>query len=563
MTLRARTEPGVNAWLGKLLGDPAALFCRVAHLDSDGNELGNAEVSVEQLAIQPIDLLYIAGNELNTGTGQANEENRTSVSELELRVARFYRALKGLDDGPMVRIDFLKPDDKQSLGQLLPLLRMLKGLLTDARPLHAKDFDPPSKPGPADKSNPEGYDLAELLAKITGLQISFQNVLADIYGIAIDAVVKDTDGNEEHYFSLQAAFAALAVAKLMFADIPFSLATADATSLQDRLLAAAGTGLRDAFPRVVSAATQENRAVLLDQAMRAARIMADAADRAGKFIADAAAATETAKKIELLISTGKALLGDEFNVLPHFTYDNGSDIQLSNADRSQLLDYARNHLQMPYPAEEWLESVAHVRPRTARWDYILALYESFHGDRLSLKPIQLPYRANDSWLAVEFPAVDPVHADQPFNIVHDTPSVTFHGDTAFSTAAQQCGMLGDDWTEVIPRKKEISGIAFNYDQPNAMPPQVLLLAVTPHKKGHWTWDDLVWILDDTLRRAKLRAVEPQLLDELDRAEIGVLLPAILADFAQRDLNVALDYRMNLQYVAAKAPIEAVARRDIR
>lgn len=90
-----------------------------------------------------------------------------------------------------------------------------------------------------------------------------------------------------------------------------------------------------------------------------------------------------------------------------------------------------------------------------------------------------------------------------------------------------------------------------------MPPQSLLLAVTPEIKGGWTWDDLIGILNNTLDRAKLRAVEPKLLDELLPPEVNILRPAILADFSQYDLNVALDYRLNLEMLASVIPIKTV------
>jgi len=79
-----------------------------------------------------------------------------------------------------------------------------------------------------------------------------------------------------------------------------------------------------------------------------------------------------------------------------------------------------------------------------------------------------------------------------------------------------------------------------------MAPQALLLAVPPEVTGHWSWDSLVSIVNDTLRRAKLRAVEPQLLDQLtDKPELGVLLPAIISEFQQYDLDISLDLRLNL------------------
>jgi hypothetical protein len=200
-----------------------------------------------------------------------------------------------------------------------------------------------------------------------------------------------------------------------------------------------------------------------------------------------------------------------------------------------------------------------VRPRSARWDHIRALVEAFNATSLELRPVQLPYRAGDHWLAVEFPETDAV-TNEPFTILHDTLSVVAHGAAAFAPAAKQCGLLIDDWTEVIPTKEEVTGITFNYDRPNACSPQALLLAVTPAEKGHWAWDDLVGILNDTLQRAKRRAVEPLLLDRVDRPEVGVLLPAIVADFSQHDLNISLDYRMNVQSLLATIPIISVAAR---
>jgi len=551
-------EPGLNAWLAKLLGDPALLFCRVAEMNKDGSEVDNAQMRVDQLGLQPVDIIYLVGGELNTGTDQSGEENRTSASELELRIAWAYRASKGIDDVPLIRIEFLKPDDKETLGQRLPMLRMLKGMITDARALNARDFDPPSKTSPADTTNPEGYDVPELLGRVSSLLTSFEGLHAQTIGIPIDAVIKDKDGNGQHYFTLETAFAASLEAKSSFVEVPFTFTDADAATLQNLLSIAAGAGLRDAFPRVQVTNSNARKAALLDQARNIARAIATNVQQATKFLADAAATTDVAKQVQHIISAGKALLGDEFNIMPHFNYNNGEDIELSNGDRAQLLAHAKDVLQMPYPAEEWLANVGPVRPKIARWDYLLSLYEIFHGERLSIEPIQLPYRASDSWLAVEFPEKDPINTDQPFTILHDTLSITIHGDSAFSTTSSQSGLLLDDWTELIPTQDEISGITFNYDQPNAAPPQVLLLAVTPEKKGHWRWDALVGILNDTLLRAKLRAVEPQLLDELDFAEVGVLLPAILADFSQYDLNIALDYRMNLQYVAATAPVQAVS-----
>ena len=86
-----------------------------------------------------------------------------------------------------------------------------------------------------------------------------------------------------------------------------------------------------------------------------------------------------------------------------------------------------------------------------------------------------------------------------------------------------------------------------------------MLAVPPVVKGNWDWNELVGILTDTLDRAKLRAVEPQLLATTGKVETAVLLPALLSNFTQADLDLALDYRLNLNIVAEEHPVLSAAQ----
>jgi hypothetical protein len=554
MTPRAQMEAGLNKWLGTVLGDPVDLLFRAAHLDADEIEIDHLDMSIADLAIQPIDLIYITGNELNSGITDGNEEARTGASELEGRIAYRYRQLKALDDEVIVRIEFMKPEINggRTLGQLLPLLRMLKSMITDSRPLHAGDFEPASKTGTADPANPQGYDVPNLQGRVETILVLFRFYLDELGNIPISATVKDVHGDPQPYLDLKSTFAAMQTSKVDFDEITYNFDGVHVADLQNVLTHISSTGLPDAFPRLTSAFTQEAKRILLQQAASVLRRAETAEAHASDLLTEAAAATEVRIRVEKYIAAGRLLFGDVFNILPVFTYRNGADVQQSNADRSQLLKYAKDTLKMIFPVDEWLQSTSHVRPKAARWDGIRAFTETFNEVSLELNPFQLPYRARDSWLAVEFPETDEL-THEPFNILHDTLSVITHGDIAL-TSAGQCGLLIDDWTEVIPTKEEVTGITFNYDRPNASPPQALLLAVTPQETGHWDWDDLVGVLNDTLQRAKRRAVEPLMLDKVNRPELGVLLPAVVADFSQYDLNISLDYRLNLKSLLESIPI---------
>jgi hypothetical protein len=105
-------------------------------------------------------------------------------------------------------------------------------------------------------------------------------------------------------------------------------------------------------------------------------------------------------------------------------------------------------------------------------------------------------------------------------------------------------LLLDEWTETIPNKEEVSGITFNYNQPNSTPPQAILLAVTPQETGNWNWDDLTNTVLDTFERAKERAIEPDDIDQM--MSLTTLLPATMAEFSTSIFtNISLDYSMNI------------------
>lgn len=555
MTPRAKMEAGMNKWLGTVLGDPDKVAYTVSYLNTMGLPQAAEVWTVSQLSVQPIDLVYLTGNELNTG-----EKDKTSSSELESRIAYAYKRTHGLDDSVTVKIEFKQPEGiagKQTFAEILPLLHMLRLLITDSRYLDAEDFEPHSKKSSADKNNPKALDDAELLSRVQQIQFLFTSNLNLVSGLAILARIPDPGANNllTGYNNLKDAFGALDKAKLTFEDIDFTFGNTEAAQLLDLLNAISNFGIADAFPRYSSVLTKETKASLLEQARSIIRRMAATDKSVTAVLTAATSLAGIQQKISEYLRAGKLMLQEAFNILPLFSFNNEADIQLSQGDAVELLNYATSQLNMKYPVDEWMQNAARVRPRLSRWDEIRSLYELNNSDELNIQAMQVPYRTRDSWLAVEYPETDPV-TGKPFNIVHDTLSIVTHGNP-FAPAAKQAGLLIDDWTEMMPVSKETTGITFNYNQPNAMPPQALLLAVTPEIKGHWNWDDLIGILNDTFNRAKLRAVEPQNLDELMQPEINILRPAVIADFSQHDLNLALDYRMNLVNLAFELPIQPV------
>ena len=76
-----------------------------------------------------------------------------------------------------------------------------------------------------------------------------------------------------------------------------------------------------------------------------------------------------------------------------------------------------------------------------------------------------------------------------------------------------CGLAVDEWVEVIPAAHETTSIAFHYDAPSSAPANVLLLTAHSGNAEVWTSLDAVRTVQEALAQARLRAVDPQVLDQ--------------------------------------------------
>lgn len=258
-------------------------------------------------------------------------------------------------------------------------------------------------------------------------------------------------------------------------------------------------------------------------------------------MAEADAAQSSKVAVNRLTDAAKAVLGDDFVILPGFFLSNAADVRatLEQRGRQLLRFYSEKYDLSPKLAlDTWMESLSPVRPAVNRLERIRIIAEFHTNSELDFRPIQLPFREKDSWLAVEFPELDEA-TGEPFTIKQDTLSICVSGLDPADAARRQQILVVDEWTEAVPNRSEVTGIAYNYNQPNNCAPNAVLVAVEPKGDRRWNWNVLSGILDDTLRRARTRAVEPAHL--LEDPALDVLLPMTIAGFDVHDSNISLDY----------------------
>jgi hypothetical protein len=255
---------------------------------------------------------------------------------------------------------------------------------------------------------------------------------------------------------------------------------------------------------------------------------------------DASATVE--QRIDELTQAIRQLTHDDFIILPEFNLAaaHGSEWQQSYDNRAQLLSYQKNDLSVDFPEDNWLYGVARVREKLQRWESVTQFGEALNNVSLSLTPLQFPYRTGDYWLALQYPDTQP-GTGESFVIDSDKLLYTAHYVDTFAQNAAICGLLLDEWTEVIPTTQETTGLTFHYDRPNCEAPQSLLLALPANFTGHWQWQDLVDTLHETLDMASKRAVEPAHWNETEYARF---LPAVVSSVTRYPIMMALDLAFN-------------------
>jgi hypothetical protein len=280
------------------------------------------------------------------------------------------------------------------------------------------------------------------------------------------------------------------------------------------------------------------------------RARALAADITARMTASAAALAEADQartdpdEARATIGALRALLGEDVLVVPEYTLPEnlGGDLHDAFDDSDGLV---RHLTQAPvsrdFPVDDWLHGIARVREMPRLWERVVLLSDALR-DRdglLSddpddvgpvLHPVQLPFRANDHWLAMELAAGATIDQDRLLFTAHYVQEPS-HGD------GPSCGLLFDEWTEVLPVDRETTGIAVHADSPDSEPPQSMLLVVPPVRTGTWQIGDLVAAVTETFDLARTRLVEPAQLDETGYAQ---LLPATVLSATRRPITISTD-----------------------
>ncbi|MBZ9772620.1 hypothetical protein [Mesorhizobium sp. CO1-1-8] len=264
--------------------------------------------------------------------------------------------------------------------------------------------------------------------------------------------------------------------------------------------------------------------------------------RADDGFAAHAAALDPAESVAALESVGKSLFGEDFRLIPRFRLSAARSVEVANALAACRSGTTVSHLTAPadpsiapiaFPVDTWLHGVARVREKMHACEETMILGAALGGGEPSLDALQLPFAPDDRWLGLAFPP------DRPPS--HDELLYTAIFAAPFDGSRLQCGLLLDEWSEMIPGDTAQTGITFHHDRPNTEAPQTMLLVTPSDHHAPWAWEDLVDALGETLDLAKLRAVEPV---QVDASPFAPFLPATVMATQVNQLTIAAHLALN-------------------
>lgn len=507
-TPRALLEPTLNKWIGEMIGDPAHIKCVVEYsIVTDSTQIDDSvTVSIADLELQPLDILHLfATGAMNGGT----ELNTRLANHARAQISSLPSDWTGTVDDVPVRIRYTERDaswsaDDFSFYEKSGYILSLRTLLTSSGILSADHLHIPGEE-PVSADEVRNQDVNELLIRIENANARLQAV-SDALDAFFTAQIDPEEASAHTY------------------------TTGEVDTLRTLLTEASAFGIAGSLPELQVSYTDAAGQALMLSAISVYKATLDRLHRAAADIEKGKdVSLPNDARVDALVQAARVIMEPSFRVWPQFTLRNATQLsgQLALPVNQGLLRGAD-----PHAMDAWSQGIGRVRERMAGLDTLQMMAENFEMPLPDMHVAQLPFtldsggNAADHWLGLPYP--------EGYQPTEDKLSMVIMNSPAISTAGteKKVGLLIDDWVEIIPNQQETTGLTFNYDQPDAKAPNTILVAVTPQVTGHWSWDDLMITLDDTLELCKNRAVEPE---HLENTVFGQIVPGMLTEIVPPQL----------------------------
>lgn len=205
----------------------------------------------------------------------------------------------------------------------------------------------------------------------------------------------------------------------------------------------------------------------------------------------------------------KQLLLSSFRMICPFRADNNAAVSPEVFEKQKDPKWFGNVDQLVL--ERTLTDLSDVRTQMNALHQI-RMYAQWNGTGAYAEPTamqidtaEVDYR---DWLGAEALSEAHVHDANVYTVLNASEFMRRHetGGKFLDVA----GLVVDFWVEKIPYRRQTAAIAFGYDQPDAEPPQAILVGVsTLGGKHNWSEHRMIRTIRSAMHQVQSRAVEPE------------------------------------------------------
>jgi hypothetical protein len=476
-TPRSSADPMLESWAAERLGSPAKYAAVVTFTGNDGKEIGGPfEVRLEQLGLAALDAVAMSQR---PDIGQ--------LCELERRVLDF--AL-----GPAQRPTRVPVSAKAAIADRKThdsaSSRIFIRDLTTAAAAIGDLFAVcrVAAPHELDKSIPlggEAYEVADLSDRLA--------VLVSAVEKAASQISNDIRNKRDDQVDLESLIAHMRAASWF---------------------------LPSALPDVADPAADRAREALIGQARGILVELERRRALAGDMFAARSLASGTEAAVKQRQEIAQVLVDKLPPMMPRMRGSVADAIQAVSA-KAPAMGAATTNAHRESAVRAFLARARQVRKGVARLAESEAMSAAIGIAPVRLRVTQAGVPLGDPWVALAGNAV-------PGGVV----STVIAGTADFAGGNAVGAMVVDDWTEVVPRDREVAALAVNTNRPGAEAPQAILIAVPPDPATAWSVDSLHDVLEETFAQAEARLVDPPAL-----GRYGQLLPALLLACTGREAQI--------------------------
>ena len=498
-SLMQQAEPSLDLWMGQMLGfDQLTIPVQ--------NKRSVSNLSLSELGVTPSELVYLSGDwnifykylEALTWIPQSYQDSyqqrfpgpRNIILESQAASDSASRLVKGpgkpLDtDGQMV--------NRGSLGDTgIPLdeaewaVDSMREMLSRSRELRQSDMIATTEA--PDEAFDRTVVLKERYGAVKKLVQKLANSLAASANSASACFAENPDLPADDFAVLH-----------VFNDLlqAFRCGVIDAVSQVDKSLLLEQVD-RYEHPTEFAELLRRQKDIFV-QASHVAEVLHDRVDKAEAVLKEGKQNPSYADAI-------RQLLLSSFRVVQPFRIDRNPLIDATLLEKQKDIKWFGNVNETVLENE--LTGLADVRTQLNAL-HQLRLYAQWNGIDASVRPMQLDTEEVDHqcWLGTQVPKEEFVHDANVYTVLNADRFAVRDGKGVFQDAA---GLVIDYWAERIPYRRQTAAVTFAYDQPDAEPPQAILVGVSTLGGRHrWSEKRMVRTIRSAMYQIQSRLVEPE------------------------------------------------------